>query len=101
MLATLDPLAAMADVDGDALTRLIANASLPIDLKAMFPDVDIAGILDNAGDSLSLPQEWVEPPERDSMVRISFDVPNDHKWEIVRRIRPILVEYDVEVPEAS
>ena len=45
VLATLDPLSAMADVDSGALARLIADAAPPIDLKAMFPDVDIAGIL--------------------------------------------------------
>ena len=45
VLATLDPLAAMADVDSGALARLIADAAPPIDLAAMFPDVDLGGIL--------------------------------------------------------
>ena len=52
VLATLDPLAAMADVDGDALARLIADAAPPIDLKAMFPDVDLASIVGEPGGSL-------------------------------------------------
>ena len=59
VLATLDPLAAMADVDGDALARLIADAAPPIDLKAMFPDVDIAGIL--ASEPLTDPDAVPEP----------------------------------------
>ena len=45
VLATLDPLAAMADVDSDALARLIAEVTPPLDLKAMFPDVDLASIV--------------------------------------------------------
>ena len=45
VLATLDPLAAMADVDSDALARLISDAAPPIDLAAMFPDVDLASIV--------------------------------------------------------
>ena len=45
VLATLDPLSAMADVDSGALARLIADSAPPIDLAAMFPDVDLAGIL--------------------------------------------------------
>ena len=61
VLATLDPLAAMADVDNDALARLIADAAPPIDLKAMFPDVDIAGIL--APEPLTDPDEAPDPPE--------------------------------------
>ena len=60
VLATLDPLAAMADVDNDALARLIADAAPPIDLKAMFPDVDIAGIL--APEPLTDPDEAPELP---------------------------------------
>ena len=35
----------MADVDSGALARLIADSAPPIDLAAMFPDVDLAGIL--------------------------------------------------------
>ena len=61
VLATLDPLSAMADVDNDALARLIADAAPPIDLKAMFPDVDIAGIL--APEPLTDPDEAPEPPD--------------------------------------
>ena len=45
VLATLDPLAAMADVDDEALARLIAASSPPVDLKAMFPDVDLGEVL--------------------------------------------------------
>ena len=35
----------MADADSGALARLIADAAPPIDLAAMFPDVDLGGIL--------------------------------------------------------
>ena len=45
VLATLDPLSAMADVDSGALARLIADSAPPIDLAAMFPDVDLGEVL--------------------------------------------------------
>ena len=61
VLATLDPLAAMAEVDGDALARLIAEAAPPVDLKAMFSDVDLAAIL--APELLTDPDDAPEPPE--------------------------------------
>ena len=61
VLATLDPLAAMADVDVDALARLIADAAPPVDLKAMFSDVDLAGIL--ATEPPADPDDVPEPPE--------------------------------------
>ena len=35
----------MVDADSGALARLIADAAPPIDLAAMFPDVDLGGIL--------------------------------------------------------
>ena len=60
VLATLDPLSAMAVVDSDALARLISDAAPPIDLAAMFPDVDIAGIL--APEPLTDPDEAPELP---------------------------------------
>ena len=41
VLATLDPLSAMANVDSDALARLIADVAPPVDLAKMFPDVDL------------------------------------------------------------
>ena len=62
VLATLDPLAAMADVDSDALARLIADAAPPVDLAAMFPDVDLAGILAPEPEALTDPDDVPELP---------------------------------------
>ena len=41
VLVTLDPLAAMVEVDSDALARLIADAAPPVDLMAMFPEAGL------------------------------------------------------------
>ena len=62
VLATLDPLAAMADVDSGALARLIADAAPPIDIAAMFPDVDLAGILAPEPEALTDPDDVPELP---------------------------------------
>ena len=62
VLATLDPLAAMAGVDSGALARLIADSAPPIDLAAMFPDVDIAGILAPEPEALTDPDDVPELP---------------------------------------
>ena len=55
----------MADVDSGALARLIADAAPPIDLAAMFPDVDLAGILAPEPEALidpdDVPELLVEP----------------------------------------
>ena len=60
VLATLDPLSAMATKDGGALARLIAESSPPIDLAKMFPDVDLADIV---GAVVDPNDEWVGMPE--------------------------------------
>ena len=52
----------MADVDSNALARLIADAAPPVDLAAMFPDVDIAGILAPEPEALTDPDDVPEPP---------------------------------------
>ena len=62
VLATLDPLAAMADVDSGALAHLIAESSPPVDLKVMFPDVAIAGILAPEPEALTDPDDVPELP---------------------------------------
>ena len=62
VLATLDPLAAMADVASGALARLIADSAPPIDLAAMFPDVGIAGILAPEPEALTDPDDVPELP---------------------------------------
>ena len=62
VLATLDPLSAMADVDSDALARLIADAAPPVDLAVMFPDVDLAGILAPEPEALTDPDDVPELP---------------------------------------
>ena len=62
VLATLDPITAMADMDSNALARLIADAAPPVDLAAMFPDVDIAGILAPEPEALTDPDDVPELP---------------------------------------
>ena len=60
VLATLDPLSAMADVDNDALARLIAESAPPVNLAEMFPDVDLGDIV---GAPIDPNDEWVGMPE--------------------------------------
>ena len=99
LLATLDPLVVMAEVDEGSLRELLDSIGEDADeeLQAVLTNVeDAMGLLNVEDyDSLTMPQNESESNEaEDDYVMIHFSVPKAHRKEIIRRIESILTEYE-------
>ena len=96
VLATLDPLAAMAEPDTERLRALVdglaakaneAMGELLADMHSLPESLDIEGY-----EPMDFDRQEVAEEDGD-FVMIQFSVPRQHRRDIIRRIEPILEEY--------
>ncbi|MDE0718662.1 MAG: ParB/RepB/Spo0J family partition protein [Rhodospirillaceae bacterium] len=88
VLATLDPLAGMAEADTGALEKLIEQANAPVDWDALFA---LGAPVDY--DSLMPPAVAGAGGHDDGLEMITIAVPKQHAREILRRFEAIVAEY--------
>ena len=97
VLATLDPLAAMAEANTEALKSLVDSIAAQTDqaMAAVLEDVHslVPELLDIEGyEPMDFDREEVADEDGD-FVMIQFSIPRQHRQDIIRRIEPILEEY--------
>ena len=96
VLATLDPLVAMAETEAEALQALVdslaaradeAMTALLADMHSLLEPLDIEGY-----EPMDIDKEEVSDEDGD-YVMIQFSVLRQFRRDIIRRIEPILAEY--------
>ncbi len=97
VLATLDPLVAMAETEAEALQALVDSlaaradegmTALLADMHSLLEPLDIEGY-----EPMDIDKEEVSDEDGDDFVMIQFSVLRQFRRDIIRRIEPILAEY--------